>query len=187
MTWEALTALGTIFTGLVILVTVVLGARQLRAATDQLEQLQRSTQLDGTMRIFDVLRDPTFVQAQRFVFADLEQRLRDEGFRREAEQPAGVDDAAHPERIILKTFEEIGTYVKHSLLSGSAIYDFTGPVIIGAWKRLSGVVDAQRRNYGGNELWENFEFLYRESLQYDQMYHPDVLTNEGPNSPTIGG
>lgn len=173
MTWEALTALGTVFTGLVILVTVLIGARQLRAATQQLEQLQRSTQLDGTMRIFDVLRSSAFVEAQRFVFADLEQRLKDDAFRREAEQLGSIDHATHPERILLNTFEEIGTYVKHALLDGNAVYDYTGPVIIGGWKRLRGVVDAQRKIYGGNELWENFEFLYNEAVRYDQTHNPD--------------
>jgi len=42
--WEAVTAIGTVFTGLVILVTVLVGQRQLRATVDQLQQLRRASQ-----------------------------------------------------------------------------------------------------------------------------------------------
>lgn len=173
MVWEALTAVGTVFTGLVILVTVLLGARQLRATTRQLEQLQRATQLDGTMRIFEVIRDPRFREAQRFVFADLAERLQDEQFRRDAERVGGVSVEIHKERLLLETFEEVGTYVKHGLLSGDAIYDLIGPVIIGSWKRLRDLIAAQRRVYGGNELWENYEFLYDQAKRYDEEHHPE--------------
>jgi hypothetical protein len=170
--WEALTAIGTIFTGLVILVTVVLGSRQLRATNQQLQQLQQATQLEGTMRIFDVLRGQHFREAHRFVYGELTERMKDERFRAEVERISGVDPDMHKERTMMTTYEEIGTYVRHMQLDGDPIYDFHGPVIIGAWNRLREVIDIQRRAYGDTSLWENFEYLYTQAKRYDDARHP---------------
>jgi hypothetical protein len=51
--WEIVSAVATALTGIIILVTVVLGSHQLRVTNRQLEQLQRATQLEGTMKIFE--------------------------------------------------------------------------------------------------------------------------------------
>lgn len=171
MDWEALSAIGTALTALIILATVMLGARQLRATNDQLEQLRHATQLDGTMRIFDTLRSENVSQALRFVMAELEDRLKDETYRQEAEKPGGVDSVTHKERIIFTVFEEVGTYVRHGLVNGDVIYDLYSSVIIGCWRRLSPLVGVQRVAFGDDQLWANFEFLC-EGAKVWEAAHP---------------
>ena len=51
MNWEAFIGLATAFTGVVILITVFVGVRQLR-------HLQQSTQLEGMMRLIDDVQAP---------------------------------------------------------------------------------------------------------------------------------
>ena len=173
MIWEALTAMGTLVTSLVIFATVILGARQLRATNDQLAQLRQATQLDGTMRIFEMLRSPAVRDAHQFVFAELASRLDDEGYRREAEKVGGVDPVTHPERVVMQIYEEIGTYVKHSLLHADVIYDFNAPVIVGCWRRLAPLIAIQRKTFGDESLWCNFEFLARGAKAWEDVNWPE--------------
>ncbi len=160
--WEIVSAVATAFTGIIILVTVVLGSRQLRVTNRQLEQLQRSTQLEGTMKIFEVLRGAQFQEAWRFLSTDFERRMKDEDFRSDAERISGVDVTLHKERFVMRTYEEIGTYVRHGLLSGEPFFDYGGAVLVDAWERLSDVV-AVHRSRGGENYWMNFEYLYAQA------------------------
>jgi hypothetical protein len=182
MNWEALSAIGTAVTALIFLATVVLGARQLRATNDQLAHLRRATQLDGTMRIFEALRSERVSGAVQFVMAELEDRLKDDAYRREAEKPGGVDATTHKERIVFNAFEEVGTYVRHGLVNGSVIYDFYSSVIIGCWRRMAPLVEAQRAIYGDDQLWSNFEFLCQGSKAWEEA-HPG---NPVPPRPDLG-
>jgi hypothetical protein len=84
LNWEALSAIGTVFTGLIILLTVILGARQLKAATAHVDHLRRATQLEGAMQIFAQMRSPEFLDSYRFVLQELPDRLNDEEFRKGA-------------------------------------------------------------------------------------------------------
>ncbi len=165
--WEIVSAVATAFTAIVIFVTVVLGSRQLRITNQQLQQLQRATQLEGTMTIFEMLRGPQFQEVWRFVASDLEERLKDEQFRHEAERVSGVDVSVHKERFLMRTYEEIGTYVRHGLVSGEPFFEYGGAVIVEAWDRLR-VLVAIIRKYGDKRLWVNFEYLHTQAKRYDE-------------------
>ncbi|HMD02517.1 MAG TPA: hypothetical protein VKG44_06070 [Candidatus Baltobacteraceae bacterium] len=60
ISWEAVTAIATAVTAIVIAATVAVGYRQIRLAAAQVEHLRRSTQLDGTMKVFSELGTPEF-------------------------------------------------------------------------------------------------------------------------------
>ena len=77
--WEVVSAVATALTGIIILVTVILGSHQLRLTNEQLKQLRRATQLEGTMRIFEVLRGPQFADALHFVSTEFVERMKDDG------------------------------------------------------------------------------------------------------------
>jgi len=64
MSWEAVSAIATAFTGIVIALTVVIGARQARGALEQIKETHRATQLDGMLRIFQLLDDERFTKAR---------------------------------------------------------------------------------------------------------------------------
>lgn len=171
MNWEALTALSTAFTGLVFLLTVIFAARQVRALNDQskalgaqLEHLRRATQLEGTLAVFDELFSPDLQHAYRFVMTEFEERMKDEIFRQEALARA-PDMQAHLEIYILRHMERIGTLVKNELLDSDALLDFAGFFIQELWDKLAPLALEQRRRYGNDRLWENFEFIARQARQ----------------------
>jgi len=176
MMWEAVTAIGTVFTGLVILFTVLMAAHQVRAAneqvrgqTEQLAQLRRATQLQGTMRIFGQLQAPEIRKCIYFVIDQFAERMTDEKFREEAGRPRRKDFEVHQETVVLSFFEEVGTYIKFGLLDPDVIYDYAGPIVQATWERLSGIIALQRAAYGGPELWENYEYLYNGSKRYGEL------------------
>lgn len=169
MIWEAISAVATAFTGIVIAVTVLVGSRQLRAMNRQLEHFQGATQLDGTLKVYEIFRSQQFQEAQHFVFNELTDRLRDERYRSDAENVSNLDLSVHKERFLLHMYEEIGALVRHKLLNSDVIYDVYSSLIIGAWKRLNDLITVQRQNYGGDELWENFEYLYRGAMRAEAL------------------
>jgi hypothetical protein len=165
MNWEALTALSTAFTGLIILLTVIFAARQVRALNEQsralsaqLEHLRRATQLDGTLAVFDELFSPDLQQAYRFVMTEFQDRMQDESFRTEALARA-PDAQTHLEVYILRHLERIGTLVKNDLLDADPLLDFAGFFFQELWERLGPLALEQRQRYGNERLWENFEFI----------------------------
>ncbi len=173
MTWEALTAVGTMLSALVIAVTVLLTARQLRITTQQLDHLRRATQLEGAMSIFADLSSPAFSEAQRFVTTELEQLMHDADFKKGVPLAGRADLTVHKEILFMRTWERIGAYVKHGLLDGEIIYDVALPVIKAGWDRLQDVI-AIHREVIGPAMWENFEFIYKQSMHFAKQHDVEI-------------
>jgi hypothetical protein len=167
MTWEAITALATLGTGLAIVATVLLGIRQLQLTRAQLEHLRRATQLQGAMKIFDDLNSDEFWSSLHFIATDLAKRMTDPKFRDEVAFIGMADTDVHQELPLMRAFERIGTYVKHGLIDGPIIYDFVFPPIEKAWELLTDVVRIHRTAHG-EAFWENFEMLYREGKRWEE-------------------
>jgi len=166
MTWEALTAAGSIASALVIAVTVIFAAKQVRVAADQanlttlqLNHLRRSTQLQGAMNIFKEMDDKAFREAVRFVVHDLKGQMSDPVFREALAFPEAADDSVHKENIVLRFFERVGAYIKEGLLDGDLVYTVVPTVIISTWENLSEVTSIQRASISQLKA-ENFEYLY---------------------------
>jgi hypothetical protein len=138
LTWEAVTAISTAVTAIVIAATVVVGYRQIRVAADQLDHLRSATQLDGTLEIFKELDSPEFRAARLFVERELTERLKDERFRDEIATLSmqALDEDVHKELLVTATFEKIGTYARHGLLDTVLIADNCGPLIREMWEKL---------------------------------------------------
>jgi len=165
VSWEALTTISTAFTGLVILLTVLYAARQLRvlneqskAMSAQLEHLRRATQLEGTLAIFDQLATSDLAESYRFILNEFEAQMKDERFRGEALGRA-PDPAVHKEALMLRRMERVGTIVKNGLLDADVLLDFMGLFILESWQRLKPLALQQRALYNAPRLWENFEYL----------------------------
>ncbi len=179
MHWEALTAIGTIFTSLVILFTVLMAARQVRAqlqqvvvtgrqvdaANAELEHLERSNQLSGAMAIFAEISDPRTVESARFVTTELKQKLAEQEFRAGYSLVGIADESVHKELIVLRVFERVGAYIRHGLIDGSIIYDVAHPLIIRVWESLHDLLAMRRREVGG-PVWENCEYLYQNAKRW---------------------
>ncbi len=177
-TWEAVTAISTAVTAIVIGATVLVGYRQIRLAGDQLEHLRRATQIDGTMNIFAELGSPEFRSARLFVENELETRMQDARFREELRLPfQGLDESEHKEILVAQTFEKIGTYARHGLLDTILIADYCGPLIRDMWQKLeaSGYFEVRRRN--NPYSLENFEFLYDAAMDWYDNDDPPFRTS----------
>jgi len=164
--WEAVAAVSTAFTGLVILVTAVAAIRELRDAAEntrltraQLEHLRSATQFEGALAVFAELDSPAQVEARRFVQFDLPKRLADPDFRREVEMIGAADETKHPELTVLRCFERIGSYVSKGFVEPEITYLVASGRTSTMWLLLEDVV-AIHRSVGGNP-WVNFENLYR--------------------------
>lgn len=176
--WEAITAVGTMITAVTIVLTVVLGARQLRNAQAQLEHLRRNSVLEATMRLFARQRDPVYVAAEEFVYAEMPNRWEDEAFRREV--ALGFRSADNDVRkclAVLKSYEEIGTYSKNGLLDGTVLIDIMSPGIMRLWQNLSPVVNHYRERAPAS--WENFGYLYDLTRQWVEAHYPDETKRGG--------
>ncbi|HLJ83424.1 MAG TPA: hypothetical protein VKT51_04560 [Candidatus Eremiobacteraceae bacterium] len=163
--WEALTAIGSILSAIVIAVTVVMAARQVKITTDQLEQTRRATQFEAVRSVLLEMVDPKFVDAYRFVIQELSERLEDETFYREVGQIGVADDRVHKELYILRSLDRIGTYVKYGLVDGPVIYDSYAPRIILSWELLAEVVAIHRR-IASVRLYRAAEYLYGDSKRW---------------------
>lgn len=158
ISWEAVTALGTVFTGLVILLTVIIAWREL-------DQVRRSNQLEGVMKIADTLGSERYQRARVFVMTELESSLRDTEFAAELTTAAANDEKRHPEIVVLMEHELVGVFIKHGLVSGEPIYDLCGSRLVSSWKQLRPLVKRLRAHRNDDAIWENTEWL---SLQAEK-------------------
>ena len=163
--WEALTAIGTIASAVVIAVTVVMAARQVKITTDQLEQTRRATQFEAARSVLLEMVEPKFVDAYRFLIHGLPERLQDEEFRRGIAEIGLADDAVHQEVYLLRAFERIGTYIRFGLVDGEIIYGTYQGRIIASWELLSGVV-AIHRQIAGPQFWTNAQYLHDDCVRW---------------------
>jgi hypothetical protein len=168
MNWEAVAAVSTAFTGLVILVTALAAMREVRIAAehsrstrDQLEHLRKATQFEGALAVFAELDTPFQVNARHFVQFELENRMQDEQFREEVALIAGADELEHKELTVLRCFERIGTYAKKGWVDEDVVYMVASGRVVVTWRALEEVV-AIHRSVAGPMFWDNYEHLYEE-------------------------
>ncbi|HEV2261201.1 MAG TPA: hypothetical protein VGR69_02795 [Candidatus Rubrimentiphilum sp.] len=167
MNWEALSAIATAFTGLVIMFTVILGVRQARAALDQISEAHRATQLDGMMRVFEQFDDERFVRGREYIMRDLAARMDEPDF----ENYLRVTTPAHfPWSKTLSTLERIGVFVRLGLLEGEPFYYNWGNMIVVTWKNLKPLVELQRKVRDNPYLWKDTEWLADDASRFARKF-----------------
>lgn len=180
MTWEAVTALATVFTGAIIAATAIIalrevrvGAAQVRATGDQLEHLQKATQFEGSLAVFAELDSATQIEARRYVQFELGGRLEDDTYRADVAFVNGADELVHRELGVLRCFERIAFYERKGLVDRETLLMVASGRIIVMWNCLEGVVAIHRAAIGPG-MWKNFENLYHVTIQYmvDQDLDP---------------
>jgi len=149
MSWEALAAVGTLLSALIIAVSATFALRQVN-------QLRRATQLDGTMRVFADFTDPGLIAARNFV---LSEKLKDPAFVRELKNYAKVDIANHPKYRLLLFLQLVGSLVKNRLVDGPGIYEFAQYTIVRSWNVLEPVARMQREATNNPHMWGGIDFL----------------------------
>jgi nitrate reductase alpha subunit len=159
MIWQAVGAIGSLLTVIVIAASAYFALRHVT-------QLRRAAQLDGTMRIFAQFTAPEFIAARRFVLSELAEKLKDPLFRQELRNYKIADAAKHPEYRVLLFLQLVGSLVKNRLVDGPGIYEFAQYSIIKSWEVLEPVVHLQRESTNNPYMWGGADFLYVSTKQW---------------------
>ncbi len=167
MNWEALSAIATAFTGLVIMFTVIIGVRQARAALDQIGETHRATQLDGMMRIFEKFDEPQFIAARLYIMNVLPARMTEPDFEDYLRDTPYADFPWHR---ALSTLERIGVFVRMGLLEGEPFYYNWGNMIISTWVKLAPLVELNRKVTDNPYLWKDTEWLAADARRFINSY-----------------
>ena len=167
MSWDALSAIATAFTGIVIMLTVIVGVRQARAALDQIGEAHRATQLDGMMRIFEKFDDPEFIRARLFITRELRARMQEPDFE---EYLRTTPYADFPWHRAISTLERIGVFVRMGLLEGEPFYYNWGNMIVGTWSHLAPLVELNRKVTDNPYLWKDTEWLAADAERFGREF-----------------
>jgi hypothetical protein len=172
MSWEAITAIGSVGTGVVIFLTVIFARRQVELTRQQLHQLRQATQLEGAIAIYAELESPRVEAARMFVLLELPAKMKDPTFRDEVRLVAQVDETQHQELIILRTYDRIGIYIDAGLIDGDVIYRGAMGRILTMWEALADVVAIHRQTAAF--LWSGFEGLASGARAFAVAQHADL-------------
>lgn len=118
MRWEALTALSTFVTALVIGVTAVI-------ALIQITHLRRATQLQSFLDLMSEATSPQMSVWTAYVETVLPQRLKDEQYRNELIE-GRLDFEKHKELFLGAFWEKIGALVHYGLIDSDVFIDYIG-------------------------------------------------------------
>ena len=174
MNWEALSAISTFLTAAIIAVTAVAAFREVRltadstrAAGEQITELRKATQFEGTLEVFKDLDSQFQRDARHFVQFELAERMQDDAFRAEVALLSVADETRHHELTVLRCFERIGFFLsKGSSKKISCISSPPGaPSSCGARSRR--VLEIHRVALGASQHpWQNFEALYNATMAH---------------------
>lgn len=149
MSWEALSAIGSLGSAVIIAATAI-------AAIVQIRHLRAATQLEGFLSLMTEVFDPELVAAGTFIERDLSAKLADERYRQEL---AGgtYDFVGHPEIRIGRFWEKVGALARRGLIDKPLFLDYNASICPRHWRQLDEVVKLVRQT---NPLrWEQFEYL----------------------------
>lgn len=150
MDWTAFTGLATAFTGVVILVTVFIGIRQLR-------HLQQSTQLEGMLKLIDDLDSPKLLEAIEYVRFKLPQQLEDPAYRQALKQLHVQQD--HHVYVVLRWLEKTGTLARYGLINPEPLFALNSPDYQHMWAVLGKLIEDRRTGMSGPMPFDNAEYL----------------------------
>lgn len=149
MSWEALTAISSLLTALIIGVSAVF-------AFVQIGHLRRAAQLESFLQLMGEATGPQMSAWTAYVENTLPERMKDENYRRELVE-GHYDFEKHKELGLGGYWEKIGTLVYFGLIDPDVFIDFTGGICLYHWKLLGEVVALRRRS--NPRIWERFELM----------------------------
>jgi hypothetical protein len=145
MTWEAVTAVGTIFTGFVILGTALIGF-------DQLRQLRTQRRDVAAVELVRSLQDDEFLEACRSMFSVGDQAILPDALQKNVQ----YNKAA---MVLGFRFEMLGVLVYRGTIPFEIAEDLVGGFVLLAWKRLKSTTLETRTSLGWPMFLEWFQWL----------------------------
>ena len=116
--------------------TLVVILASVLAALIQLRHIRAGNQLQALLSLEHDFRAPELQSALTYIQERLPQRLEDPVYRRELETIGFVDPSAHPEMIACNWLNEMGTLVKHGLVSEATFMDLFARLIVHCWRQV---------------------------------------------------
>ncbi|MGB8909965.1 MAG: hypothetical protein WCC84_14565 [Candidatus Cybelea sp.] len=138
--------------------TLVVILASVLAALIQLRHIRAGNQLQALLSLEHDFRAPELQSALTYIQKQLPQRLEDPVYRCELETIGFVDPAAHPEMIACNWLNEMGTLVKHGLVSEATFMDLFARLIVHCWRQVAPAVAIMRRKRGDAQ-YHDFEYL----------------------------
>ncbi len=138
--------------------TLVVILASVLAALIQLRHIRAGNQLQALLSLEHDFRAPELQSALTYIQKQLPERLEDPVYRRELETIGFVDPAAHPEMIACNWLNEMGTLVKHGLVSEATFMDLFARLIVHCWRQVAPAVAIMRRKRGEAQ-YHDFEYL----------------------------
>ena len=177
MSWEAITAVASLITALVIAVSAVV-------AIVQIKHLRASNQLAAAMSLMGDLE--LLTESRSFVATMLEEKMKDPAFRAELET-GRFDRNKHVEIQLGNYWEKFGILLRKGLLDRQLFLDWGSQGCLRDWRLLRGVTRLIR--IGSPQVWRDFEYLahmsathldhlYRHPLQYPEW--KDAVDEDDP-------
>jgi hypothetical protein len=155
MNWEAITALSAAFTGLVIVVTALVGI-------DQLRQLRAQRRDSAAVELVRSLQDIDFTRAFGLIFslppaiaaADLRARGRE------------YEEAA---QLMVMRFEILGLLVYRGTISFDVTEELIGGAVVGVWDRLKILTSETRKAQDYPMYLEWFQWLAEQFIKRNRL------------------
>ncbi|MBC5810793.1 MAG: hypothetical protein GIW95_08085 [Candidatus Eremiobacteraeota bacterium] len=157
--WGAVTAISTVLTAFIIGGTAVFAMRQL-------QELQRSQSFQGTERLLEIWDSPEIRAARAYVLEEFPKRLDDPAYRVGLLRDGiRAELSEHPELLLLRYYERVGSCVYHRLLLGAAIYEQIAVTLVRTWPTLKVVAETMRRAEDNPYMFDKAELLHEEALR----------------------
>jgi len=146
MSWEAVSALATLASAIVVAVAAT-------AAVMQIRHIHLGNQLEVVLRIYERYDSGEMAEARRYVYETLPDVIQDEPTRR-----AMAATVLDPRIAVLTGFYmEIGALIADGLLEERLI-NRLGPSVARAWNVLAPLA-AELRSLNPEPIWAGFEFF----------------------------
>ena len=156
--WEAISAVASISSAVVIALSAFAAVRQMRDG-------QRGQAFEGTETLLERWESTELRSARRYVLEELPARLQTEAYREEIlRNGARGELSAYPELAVLRFLERVGIYVYYRLLPGEAIYEQLFIYVARSWPYLSEVAQLVREAENNPYAFDKAEMFYRSMM-----------------------
>lgn len=151
MSFELINSLASVATFGVIAASAI-------AALIQLRHLRTSNQIALLTKLQEIFASADFVDARRFIAYELADVLEDPETAEIIRTPpfAGRMRALG---VLGNFYEGMGQFVRYGMLDREILYESWGGIIVQTWEQLAPALAIMRDQPGGDDIWENFEFL----------------------------
>lgn len=175
MSPESLTAFATLGT------VVVIGASAV-AALIQLRHMRASNELEALLALQKDFQSPPIQASLHYVQEQLPHEMQEEGYRDELAAIGFISVERHPELLACNWFTQMGTFLKHGLISESTVMDLYARLIRYYWNALAPTIAIMRRKRGDGQYSE-FEYLALRASGWLEHHVDGVLPHSITRSP----